>query len=225
MSIKEIFKNTIYESFAGNSNLSIQSILLILLVSCFIGIYIFFVYKLFSKSAFYSKDLNITLAGIVIIVSAMMIAMQASLIVSLGMVGALSIVRFRTAVKNPLDLLFLFWAITVGIINGVGLYVLALLLCCIMTILVFVLNKIPSFKAPILVVIRMKKNGDFDSVKSILKKYSKGMKEDSIVSKNNEKELIFELYVPDESCIMQELDKIQDIVSVNFLKHNGEMRI
>ena len=64
--------------------------------SCLVGMYIYFIYKLFTKSAFYSKDFNITIAGV---------AMQSSLVVALGMVGALSIVRFRTAIKNPLDLL------------------------------------------------------------------------------------------------------------------------
>lgn len=75
------------------------------------------------------------------------------MIVSLGMVGALSIVRFRNAVKNPLDLLYLFWAISAGIIVGVGLYILAIVLCIIMTVLLLILDLIPNFKAPDLLVL------------------------------------------------------------------------
>lgn len=114
MSIKDVIKNSVYESLGGGTNLSAKSILLLLVIAAFVGLYIFAVYKLSSKSAFYSKDLNITLAGMPIIVAAIMIAMQSNLLVSLGMVGALSIVRFRNAVKNPMDLLYLFWSYHCG---------------------------------------------------------------------------------------------------------------
>ena len=114
-------KNTLYENLGGGTGLSFADIALILLIACFIGLYIFMIYRLTSKTAFYSKDLNVTLVGMVIVVAAIMIAMQSNLIVSLGMIGALSIVRFRNAVKNPRDLLFLFWAVSAGIIYGVGL--------------------------------------------------------------------------------------------------------
>lgn len=125
MSVKEVIKTSVYESLAGGTGLHFGEVCVILILSFAIGGYIFFVYKSFSKSAFYSKDLNVTLAGMSIVVAAIMIAMQSNLLVSLGMVGALSIVRFRTAVKNPIDLLYLFWSISAGIICGVGLYVLA----------------------------------------------------------------------------------------------------
>lgn len=129
MSIKDVIKSSVYESLGGGTNLSARSILLLLAIAALVGIYIFMVYKLSSKSAFYSRDLNVTLAGMPIIVAAIMIAMQSNLLVSLGMVGALSIVRFRNAVKNPMDLLYLFWSISAGIIVGVGLYLLSFALC------------------------------------------------------------------------------------------------
>ena len=108
MSIKDVIKDSIYKLFAGGTELNSRTIILMFVVAAMIGLYIFFVYKNQSKAAFYSKDLNVTIAGLPIIVCAIMIAMQSNLIVSLGMVGALSIVRFRTAVKNPLDLLYFF---------------------------------------------------------------------------------------------------------------------
>ena len=126
MSVKDVIKNSVYESLGGGTTMTAQTVILILMVSCLAGVYLYFVYKLSAKTAFYSKDMNITIAGMPVIVAAIMIAMQSNLLVSLGMVGALSIVRFRSAVKNPLDLLYLFWAISAGIITGVGLYVLAL---------------------------------------------------------------------------------------------------
>lgn len=191
----------------------------ILFFSCLVGIYIYFIYKLFTKSAFYSKDFNITIAGVAII-----IAMQSSLVVALGMVGALSIVRFRTAIKNPLDLLYLFWAISAGIICGVSLYALAAALCIIMTVLIFVLNRLPNSKAPTLAIIRMDKECQIDNVTSILKKNSKGMRENSAMAKNGEREIIYELISPDADKIVDQMDKIEGIVSVQILRHAGEMR-
>lgn len=191
----------------------------ILFFSCLVGMYIYFIYKLFTKSAFYSKDFNITLAGVAII-----IAMQSSLVVALGMVGALFIVRFRTAIKNPLDLLYLFWAISAGIICGVSLYALAAALCIIMTVLIFVLNRLPNSKAPTLAIIRMDKECQIDNVTSILKKNSKGMRENSAMAKNGEREIIYELISPDADKIVDQMDKIEGIVSVQILRHAGEMR-
>lgn len=191
----------------------------ILFFSCLVGIYIYFIYKLFTKSAFYSKDFNITIAGVAII-----IAMQSSLVVALGMVGALSIVRFRTAIKNPLDLLYLFWAISAGIICGVSLYALAAALCIIMTVLIFVLNRLPNSKAPTLAIIRMDKECQIDNVTSILKKNSKGMQENSAMAKNGEREIVYELISPDADKIVDQMDKIEGIVSVQILRHAGEMR-
>ena len=171
MSIKDVIKNSVYESLGGGTNLSVKSILLLIAIAALVGVYIFTVYKLSSKSAFYSRDLNMTIAGMPVIVAAIMIAMQSNLLVSLGMVGALSIVRFRNAVKNPLDLLYLFWSISAGIIVGVGLYILSFVLCIVMTVLLLVLDLVPNAKAPDLLVLRaLASEIDYGEVESLLKK-------------------------------------------------------
>ena len=142
------------------------------------------VYKLSSKSAFYSRDLNVTLAGMPIIVAAIMIAMQSNLLVSLGMVGALSIVRFRNAVKNPMDLLYLFWSISAGIIAGVGLYLLSFVLCIVLTILLLVLDMVPNAKVPDLLVLRaVAVEIDYDELEKLLKENCKYHKENPDASK------------------------------------------
>lgn len=108
MSVKDVIKNSIYESLGGGTGLSFNKTMLIILLACLMGIYVYTIYRATSKAAFYSRDLNVTIAGLTVIVVTIMIAMQSNLIVLLGMVGALSIVRFRNAVKNPLDVLYLF---------------------------------------------------------------------------------------------------------------------
>lgn len=226
MSVKDIIKNSVYESLGGGTNLSAASIVLVIVIACLIGIYIYAVYKLTSKSAFYSKDLNVTMAGLPLIVAAIMIAMQSNLLVSLGMVGALSIVRFRNAVKNPLDLLYMFWSISAGIIVGVGLYILAFVLCIIMTILLLVLDMVPNAKAPDLLVLRGDAAGiDYGKLEDILKKCCKNHKEKSRTIKNGEAELIIEVKLSGKEDLLQQLNDTKEFTQINCISHDGECRI
>ena len=224
MSIKEIIKNKVYENFAEGTGLSFKEIFFLLFITCCVGGYIFLIYKLFSRTAFYSKDLNITLAGMTVVVSAIMIAMQSNLLVSLGMVGALSIVRFRTAIKNPIDLLYLFWTISAGIICGVRLYWLAVTLCIIMTFLIYGLNKIPGFKSPAIIVIRTDREADISAIFHILKDNSQYVRENSLMMKNGENEVIYEINAPHPSHLLTILSEQKGVLSVNWLQHNGELR-
>ena len=121
MSFKDIFKKSFLSQF--NSDLSTTSIIMALLITAVIAVYIFAVYRVVCRKAFYSRSFAISLPVIAMITASVIIAVQSSIVISLGMVGALSIVRFRTAVKDPMDLAFLFWSISVGIICGATLYV------------------------------------------------------------------------------------------------------
>lgn len=226
MSIKDVIKNSVYESLGGGTNLSVKSILLLIVIAALVGVYIFTVYKLSSKSAFYSRDLNMTIAGMPVIVAAIMIAMQSNLLVSLGMVGALSIVRFRNAVKNPLDLLYLFWSVSAGIIVGVGLYILAFVLCIVMTVLLLVLDLVPNAKAPDLLVLRaLASEIDYGEVESLLKKNCKYHKEKSRIIKNGETELIIEIRTAKKEELLEGFSKIRCMTQINCISHDGECRV
>ena len=221
----EEIKKMVLSSFSGGSDMNVWRILFLLALSGVIGLYIFLIYKNQSKSAFYSKDLNITMAGLPIVVCGILIAMQSSLVVSLGMVGALSIIRFRNAVKNPLDLLYLFWSISAGIMCGVGLVALALLLCVVMTILVVLLQKVPNAKASSVVVLRTSKETDWDAVRSLLNQYGKNVKQKSRCVQAGQTEVIFELFTKEEDKLIAELEKLETVDQISFLSHDGEYRI
>lgn len=226
MSVKDVIKNSVYRSLGGGTTMSVKTVILILLIACLMGIYIFLVYKLSSRTAFYSKDLNITMAGMPVIVAAIMIAMQSSLLVSLGMVGALSIVRFRNALKNPLDLLYLFWAISAGIIAGVGLYVLALVLALIMTILLFLLGRIPGAKAPELLILRGRdQNIDYDSLYQVIHSHCSYYKEKARSTQNSETELIIEIRTKEKDLLLQAVGKTDFFTQINCISHDGELRV
>lgn len=226
MSVKDVIKNSVYESLGGGTNLSTFNVLLIIAIACLIGLYIFYVYKWTSKSAFYSKDLNVTMAGLPLIIAAIMIAMQSNLLVSLGMVGALSIVRFRNAVKNPLDLLYLFWSVSAGIIVGVGLYILAFILCIVMTILLLLLDMVPNAKAPDLLVLRGSSDEvDHGKLEDMLKSGCKYHKEKSRSIKNGEVELIIEVRAKEKEELLLELNETGEFTQINCISHDGECRV
>jgi len=226
MSVKDVIKNSVYQSLGGGAAMSVKTVFWILTAACLIGVYIFLVYKLSCKSAFYSKDLNITMAGMPVVVAAIMIAMQSNLLVSLGMVGALSIVRFRNALKNPLDLLYLFWAISAGIITGVGLYALAIVLSFIMTVLLFLTERIPGSKAPQLLVLRgADADIDYDFLYRAIGSHCSYYKEKARSTQNGETELIIEIRTKEKESLLQEIGGKNVFSQINCITHDGELRV
>ena len=226
MTFKDIIKSSVYQGLIGGGALTAGTVLFILITAALVGIYIYIVYKMSAKAAFYSKDINVVMAGLPIVVAAIMIAMQSNLIVSLGMVGALSIVRFRNAIKNPLDLLYLFWSISAGIISGIGLYLLAVMLCVIMTVVIVGLYAVPNMKSSSVLVIRTtEENVDFLEIESILKKNASSVKEKARCCRQNETEIIYELRPNKKEQILLELKKQKGVVQIHFLSHDGEYRI
>ena len=120
----DIFKKSFLEGFAS-TEITTLTVVTALGVACLLALYIFFVYRVVTRKTFYSKNFNITLAGVTVITASLILTMQSSVVLSLGMVGALSIVRFRTAIKDSRDTVYIFWSIIVGICCGVGDYAVA----------------------------------------------------------------------------------------------------
>ena len=114
MGIREVIRRSFVEGYATGS-LEIDAVFVCILCTAAIAVYIYMVYKCINKNSFYNRNFNLSLIAIAIVTSAVILTIQSNIVVSLGMVGALSIVRFRTAIKDPMDLFFLFWSISVGI--------------------------------------------------------------------------------------------------------------
>ena len=169
MNFNDIIKASALENYG--SDISLEQIALVLGVTAILGVYIFLAYRVAVRNEFYSKDFNITLVLMSVVTAAIVLAIQSNLVISLGMVGALSIIRFRTAVKSPLDLFFLFWSISVGIICGANLFVLAGFMCVIVTVILLVLC---IFRAPIrlkLLVLNCKGLDEAEGLYNEVKKY------------------------------------------------------
>ena len=118
-------KDKVLELFAGQNNLTWQSILMNILFSAFLGIVIYLSYYLTHRGTIYSKKFNVSLVVLTVLTGTVMTVIGNNLALSLGMVGALSIVRFRTAIKDSRDSIYIFWTIIVGICCGVGDYMVA----------------------------------------------------------------------------------------------------
>lgn len=149
---KDIFKSSFLEEWL-NFQVDDITVAETLIITALISLYIFFVYRLISRRGFYSKTFNIALFAVSLITSAIVIAIQSNVVVSLGMVGALSIVRFRTAIKDPMDLTFLFWSISVGIICGARQPDIAIILSFGLTVCIVLLDLIPNVRASMLLIV------------------------------------------------------------------------
>ena len=135
MSVKDVIKKSVLESGAFG-RYDIPAVFAALIAALLLGILIFLVYKKFYAGVIYSRTFAVTLVGMTVLTCMVTLAISTNVVISLGMVGALSIVRFRTAVKDPMDLLYLFWAITTGITAGAEMYVLALLAAAVMILMI-----------------------------------------------------------------------------------------
>ena len=123
MTFQDIFKSSFLENV---SSVSIPDMLITLVLSFALGLFIFLIYKRTFAGVMYSSSFGVTLLALTMITTVVMLAVPSNVVLSLGMVGALSIVRFRTAIKEPMDIAFLFWAIAVGIILAAGMLPLAI---------------------------------------------------------------------------------------------------
>lgn len=150
MTFNDIFKSSFLENITAVSPLDM---LLTIVLAFAVGLFIFFVYKKTFKGVMYSSSFGVTLIALTMITSQIILAVTSNVVLSLGMVGALSIVRFRTAIKEPLDIAFLFWSIAAGIILAAGMIPLAVIGSVIIgLILLFFVNK-KTHKNPYIIVL------------------------------------------------------------------------
>ena len=223
MSIKDAINKSVLQVFTDPA-VTMGDIAASLGMAAVLALYIYLIYKLVTRSAFYSRDFNKSLAMLPVITAGILLAMQSSFVISLGSVGALSIVRFRNAVKDPMDLVFLFWSISIGIVCGAKLYALAVLLSLVLTVLVFVLDFIPAAKSPMLLVM----NGSDASVETALQPILKQQAKAAHVKSRNLTtagiDLIVELRPNDPAALVQACAALPGVQSVSLLDHDGQIR-
>lgn len=222
MTFSDIFKKSFLDGFAS-TDINLYTVSVAMAITGALAFYIFVIYRVLTRKTFYSKNFNISLAGIALITCGIILTIQSSIVVSLGMVGALSIVRFRTAIKDPIDLMFLFWAIAIGIICGVGMAEIAIILSLILTAGIFVLNGLPLAKAPLILVVNSSALDAEGEIMAVVNRYAQHC---TVKSRNMTKaalDLIIELRTGEGSTLIQELLRMESVVSASLMFHDGEV--
>lgn len=222
MGFKDVFKKSFLEGFTS-MDITTGKIAATLIVTALLALYIFAIYRLVTRKVFYSKNFNISLAVMSLITAAIILAMQSNLVISLGMVGALSIVRFRTAIKDPMDLAFLFWSISIGIICGAGLYEIALVTSVGVTVFILVLDMLPVGKAPMMLVVNSSEMNGEKAVLDVVGKYARYYKVKSRNLSKGRLDMVVELRVKDESGLVSEVAALDGMIGASLIAHDGEV--
>ena len=222
MSFSDIFKKSFLEGYAS-TELTTTSIAACLLIAGALGIYIFFAYRFLCRKAFFNKNFSIALIAIAEITAAIILTVQSNVVISLGMVGALSIVRFRTAIKDPLDLIFLFWAISIGIICGAGLAMVALLLTLFVSVLLLIFNALPIAKAPVLLLVSSSNPQAEAAVLAAAKQFSRAAVVKSRSLTARQLDLIIELRTAREPALTAAVMALEGTISCSIVAHDGEV--
>ncbi|MFZ7121873.1 MAG: DUF4956 domain-containing protein [Eubacteriaceae bacterium] len=220
MTFNDIFKSNFLENI---TSVSIFDMVLALVLAFAMGVLIFFIYKKTFSGVMYSSSFGVLIITLPMITALVMLAVTSNIVLSLGMVGALSIVRFRTAIKEPLDIAFLFWAIAVGIVLAAGLIPLAVFGSTLIGIVMVLYSNKKSYDNPYIVLVIC--NGEIaeNNVQNFL---ADTVKKSVIKSKTVNKgiiELNYEIRLKDNNTkFINELSDFEGVDNAILVSYNGD---
>lgn len=220
MTFKDIFKSSFIEKV---SSFSPMDMVIALGLAFVLGLFIFYVYKKTFNGVMYSSSFGVSLMAMTLITTLIILAVTSNVVLSLGMVGALSIVRFRTAIKEPLDIAFLFWSISAGIVIGAGLIPLAVFGSIFIGIVMLIFVNKKSTDSPyILLVSCSDMNAENNVTKAIKGSVRKHMVKSKTVSKKGI-ELTVEVRLKDMSTdFVNKISDIEGVTNAVLVSYNGE---
>ncbi len=226
ITFQKVFADFIAEQAYGlGVRLTIGAVLMNLLVSFLTGLFIYWIYKKSYTGVMYNKNFSVTLVMTAMLVSAIMMTITGNLALSLGMVGALSIIRFRTAIKDPKDVTFLFWAVSVGIINGIAYYELSVTLSIFLGIIMLLMAKrLPLIHMPYILMIKYSTIDD-DKLEAMLENNCSKYKIRNTTLSDNEGEKTIELRIRkgQETKMLHEIKAMGGVKKVVLFTHEGEL--
>ena len=223
MSFTDIFKKSFLQGYVTTGNFTMKEIVVCMCLTILVAAYIFVVYRMLNRNEFYNKNFNISLPVMALITAAVILTIQSSIVVSLGMVRALSIVRFRTAIKNPMDLGFLFWSISAGIICGAGFVMIAIVSSIAITAVILIADALPVAKAPLVLVVNCSDNQMEKSVMEVVHDFCSLAKVKSRNLSADRLDLVVEVRTKEEADLVAELVKMEGILSASLISHDGEV--
>lgn len=221
----DLFKNNFLENAV--SNFSVLDVSLTLLISFLIGLFIYTVYKKTFNGVMYSKNFNVSLVSLAMITTLVIMAISSNIILSLGMVGALSIVRFRTAIKDPMDIVFLFWAIAAGIVSGAGLYLLAIFGSLLIGIMLIAFTNKTSTEIPYMLVANCSSTAVEKRLLNVLAEQVKRMNIKSKAVRGGQGiELTIEVRLKSKDTdFVNDLATMEGVNDLVLVSYNGELAV
>ena len=222
MNFGDIFKSSFLENV---TSVSILDMVLALVLAFGLGMFIFLVYKKTYNGVMYSASFGTTLVALTMITTVVILAVTSNVVLSLGMVGALSIVRFRTAIKEPLDIAFLFWSIAVGIVLAAGMIPLAVFGSVVIgTILLVFVNR-KAHSNPYMVVISCTDHESETKAKEFLDKQTLRCVVKSKSAQKGAIELNMEIRLKDDNTdFINALSEMDGVNSAVLVSYNGDYR-
>lgn len=220
MTFNDIFKSSFLENI---SSVSILDMVISLALAFCLGLFIFLVYKKTYSGVMYSASFGVSLVAMTMITTVVILAVTSNVVLSLGMVGALSIVRFRTAIKEPLDIAFLFWSIGVGIVLAAGMIPLAVIGSVVIGVILLVFVNKKSHKHPYIVVLRCDTHDSETAATDFLKTKTERCIVKSKSAQKGEIELNMEIRLKDDNTdFINQLSDMPGVKSAVLVSYNGD---
>lgn len=220
MTFQDIFKSSFLENV---TSVSLFDMALAMILAFALGMFIFLIYKKTFAGVMYSSSFGVTLVALTMISTLVILAVTSNVVLSLGMVGALSIVRFRTAIKEPLDIAFLFWSIAVGIVLAAGMIPLAVFGSVAIGIFLLIFVNRKSHVNPYIVVLRCQDHDSETAAVDFLKKQVQRMTVKSKTAQKGAIELNLEVRMKDENTdFINILSEMAGVTSAVLVSYNGD---
>ena len=222
VTFSDVFKDKFLSGFSlATQNLTLPNILISLAIAFVLGLLIYFIYKKTYRGVLYSHSFNISLIMLCMVTTLIIMCISSAPALSLGMVGALSIVRFRTAVKDPLDLLYLFWSITTGITAGAGMYALGLVTAAVMIVMIYLFSHWQAKGRVYIAVIHYMGTEAGDDIVRALGRIKYAVKSKTMRGENTE--MAVEVFCKDPNMeFADRIRAVKGVQDVTLIQYNGE---
>lgn len=222
MKFAEVLKKSFLEGY-GAVHIDFVTIVMCMVITVLVAMYIFMVYRMMNRKAFYNRNFNLSLIALAVITAAVILTIQSNIVISLGMVGALSIVRFRTAVKDPMDLVFLFWSISAGIICGAGFAVVAVVASVVITVIILLCDRIPVGTAAVILLVN---STDYKTESRIMEVVERHCESSNVKARNLTKDklnMAIEVRTGEGGKLVEQLMELESVTSASLVDHDGEV--
>ena len=214
-----VFENII--NVYSNESITTTTIISVLIMVLLLAIYEFLVYRFVSHRSFYNKSFNITIAILPFFISTIILCLQSNIIITLGTIGALAIIRFRTAVKDPVDMLYLLWSVYVGIICGCQLFEVGVLTSLVVTVVLIALEQVKFGRKPFVLILHSTEDVE-DDLTEIFKKYKISNKFKSRNYTNKGYDYAIEFTYKDIQELQKELGKNKKVSKYSIIEYDAD---